>query len=315
MTTSEPHPDVQRILRGRENRGIPPLSSLSVDGARKLLEELWVPPDEPEPVAMVRDVTIDGPDGGVPIRIYTPDGSAPFPIFAYFHGGGWSLGSVDVDDSICRAFANEGECVVVSVGYRLAPEHPFPAALEDCYAATNWVATNFEAIHGDPDRLAVGGESAGGNLAAAVAQVARDRDGPSIAHQILVTPATDYSLDTESYDLNPDFVVVDKTDMEWAWETYLESHLDGQNPYASPLQARTVADLPPATVLTCEFDVLREDGIAYAERLSAADVLVTHRHYDDMIHGFIGYLDDPKLARAREAIADIGRDLQTSFAR
>lgn len=313
MAAVEPHSDVQAVLTGLEEQGIPQISSLSVEGARHLLEELFAPPDEPEPVGAVRNFTIDGPAGGIPIRIYTPDGSAPFPVLVYFHGGGWVLGSLETHDATCRAVTNAAECVVVSVDYRLAPEHPFPAAVEDCYAATNWVVENPAAVHGDPDQIAIGGDSAGGNLAAVVAQVARDYDGPEIAHQVLIYPVTDHSFDTASYAENADGYFVTKADMEWFWDHYLESPFAGQNPYASPLRARDLSGLPSATVLTCGFDPLRDEGESYADRLEEAGVQVTYRNYDDMIHGFSSMLVEPDLDQARDSIADIGRDLQEAF--
>jgi acetyl esterase len=313
MAASAPHPDMQAILDARRAQGVPRFSMLSVDGARQLLADLWTPPEEPEPVATVRDFTIQGSTGGIPIRIYTPEGLAPFPILVYFHGGGWVMGSIDIDDSLCRALTNAAKCAVVSIGYRHPPEHPFPAPVEDCYVATKWIAENPRVAHGGPDRIAICGESAGGNLAAAVAQVARDRNGPTLAHQVLITPIVDYAANTRSYDLDPKQVVVTQADIEWIWDHYLESELDSNNPYASPLRARTLGNLPPATVVTCGFDVLRDQGIAYAERLEEADIRVAHRHYDDLTHGFIGMLDNPRLDQARDAIADIGQDLQNSF--
>lgn len=315
MMATTPHPDVQAIFDQRAKLGVPRFSSLSVDEARQFLEDLWATPGEPEPVAAGRDFTIEGPAGDLPVRVYTPDGSGPFPVLVYFFGGGWVLGSIDVDDGICRALTNATGCVVVSVGYRRAPEHPFPAAVEDCYTATEWVVEHPEVVHGDPDRVAVGGESAGGNLAAVVAQVARDNDGPDLAHQVLIYPPTDHSMDTASYEQNPDWLVFTKEDGEWVWSHYLESDLDARNPYASPLQARDLSGLPPATVLTCGFDVLHDEGVAYADRLSEAGVSVTHRDYDDLNHGFIGMLDEPELQQARDAIDDIGRDLRISFDR
>lgn len=313
MRATVPHPDVQAVLEERKDAGIPRFSTLSVDGARKLLAELWAPSENPEPVGSVRDVTIDGPAGGIPIRIYTPDGSAPFPVLVYAHGGGWVMGGIDVDDGICRALTNAARCVVVSVGYRHAPEHPFPAPVEDCYCATKWVVEHSDVVHGDPDRVAIGGESAGGNLAAAVAQVARDRAEPDVAYQVLVTPVLDCSFDTSSYEEDPEQLVITKADGEWMWDHYLESDLDGNNPYASPLRARDLRGLPPATIVTCGFDVLRDEGVEYAKRLDEATVDVTHRHHDDLVHGFLGMLDDPELRQAREAIAEIASDLQQSF--
>ncbi|WP_266082148.1 alpha/beta hydrolase [Haladaptatus caseinilyticus] len=313
MAAAAPHPDMQAILDARKTQGVPRFSSLSIDGARHLLAELWTSSEDPEPVGTVCDFTIEGPADGVPIRIYTPEGSAPFPILVYFHGGGWVMGSIDTDDSICRALVNAAECAVVSIGYRQPPEHPFPAPVEDCYAATKWIANNPRVAHGDSARIAIYGESAGGNLAAAVAQLARDRDGPILAHQVLVTPIVDHAFHSPSFDLDPEQVVITQADLKWVWNHYLENDLDGNNPYASPLRARSLHNLPPTTVITCGFDVLRDQGITYAERLEESDIEVIHRHYDDLIHGFIGMLDDPELRQARDAIAEIGRDLQGSF--
>lgn len=312
MTASEPHPDAQAVLAERERRAIPRVSALSVDGARRFFGNQWAPPDEPEPVASVREFTIDGPATDLSIRIYIPAGSAPFPVLVYAHGGGWIMGSLDSDDGICRALTNAAECVVVSVDYRLAPEHPFPAAVEDCYRTTEWVLENSDAVHGDPDRLAIGGAIAGGNLAASVAQVVRDRGGLDLTHQVLITPVTDRSFDVRP-DEEIDWPVFTATDLEWVWGHYLASNLDGPNPYASPLQARDLSELPSATVLTAGFDVLGEQGVAYAERLEAANVRVSHRHHEDMIHGFVGMLDDPELGRARDAIAGVGADLRKAF--
>lgn len=307
---AEPHPDIQAILADFESRGLPPINSLSVDGARQLLEDVFDPPETPEPVGSVREFTIDGPAGDLPVRIYTPDGQTPFPVLVYFHGGGWALGSLETHDATCRALTNAAECVVVSVDYRLAPEHPFPAGVEDCYAAVRWVAEHPGAVHGAPDQIAVGGDSAGGNLAAAVAQVARDFDGPDLTHQVLMYPVTDYSFDTTSYEENAEGYFLTRAYMEYFWDHYLQSDLDGQNPYASPLRARDLEGLPPATVLTAGFDPLCDDGIAYADRLESAGVSVAHRNYDDMIHGFASMLN---LDVARQAVENVGRDLQGSF--
>ncbi len=311
---SEPHPDIQAVLTELDKQGIPEMNTLSVDGARSLLEELFASTDDPEPVGAVRNFSIDGPGGGVPIRIYTPEGSGPFPVLVYFHGGGWILGSLDTHDPTCRALTNASDCAVVSVDYRRPPEHPFPAPVKDCYAATRWVSENPGVVHGDPDRIAVGGDSAGGNLAAAVAQIARDSDGPSLAHQTLLYPATNHAFDTASYSENAEGYFLTKADMEWFWDHYLPYDLNGQNPYASPLRARDLTGLPTASVVTCGFDPLRDEGLAYARRLNEAGVNVTSRTYEDMIHGFMSMLVEPDLDHARDAIAEIGADLQTAFA-
>ena len=310
---SEPHSAVREVLDARESEGIPRFSSLSVDGARALHEELSAPPEEPAPVGRVSEYRIPGPESELPIRIYEPEGEGPFPALLYVHGGGWVLGDLDGVDQLCRLLVDAADCVVVSVGYRLAPEHPFPAPVEDCYAALRWLADNPGIAHADPDRLAVAGDSAGGNLAAALSLLARDRGGPALDYQALIYPVTDRAFDTDSYAENAEGYFLTRADMEWFWEHYLKSDLDGANPYASPLRARDLADLPPATVVTAGFDPLRDDGVAYAERLSAAGVPVEHRNYDDMIHGFVTMLVDPGLSRARTEIERLGEDLRAAF--
>lgn len=313
MRAPSPHPEIQALLAERKERGIPPVHALSVDGARQQLEALHEPPDEPEPVGRVRNCRISGPTDDIPIRIYTPDRDGPFPVLVFFHGGGWVIGSLDTHDATCRALTNAADCVVVSVGYRRAPEHPFPAAVEDCYAATRWVSRNLDVVQGRSDSLAVGGDSAGGTLAGAVTQAVREYGGPDLAHQLLVYPPTNHSFDTESYTKNAEGYALSRADMEWFWDHYLDSRLDGQHPYASPLQARSLAGLPSATIVTCGFDPLRDEGIAYADRLADSGVSVTHRNYERMVHGFLSLLVDPELDAARAAIADIADDLKRAF--
>jgi len=309
MTHGEPHPAVRDLLAELDAAGVPESNALSVEGARTLQDDLFALPEDPESVGAVRDYAIAGPAGGIPVRIYEPEGSGPFPVLVFFHGGGWVLGGLDTHDPTCRALTNASDCVVVSVDYRRAPEHPFPAPVEDCYAALRWVSENTDVVHGDADRIAVGGDSAGGNLAAAVAQLARDRDGPAIAYQALLYPVADHAFDTDSYAENAEGYFLTKADMEWFWDHYLPNDIAGRNPYASPLRARDLTGLPPATVVTCGFDPLRDEGVAYADRLADAGVEVTHRHYDEMIHGFASMLVDPDMDRARDAVDAVGSDL------
>jgi acetyl esterase len=241
----------------------------------------------------------------VPVRLYRPIGSSPsdvLPVLVYFHGGGWVIGSIDSHDSSCRALANNADCAVVSVEYRLAPEHPFPAGFDDCVGATTWVARNGSELGTDPSRLAVGGDSAGGNLAAAVALHARDNDGPDIAFQLLIYPVTDGSLGSASYVSNEKGYFLTKADMEWFWGLYGAPRDDWR---ASPIHALDFAALPPALVLTAEFDPLRDEGEAYAARLRDAGVRSSVTRYPGMIHGFFGMgdtLDDARIAVA-EAVA------------
>jgi acetyl esterase len=268
--------------------GLPPLGSVSVEETRQGMVAATAAGEEPEPVAKVEDRSIPGPGGQIPVRIYTPQGSGPFPVLVYFHGGGWVIGNVDTHDPTCRTLTNAAGCVVVSVDYRLAPEHKFPAAVDDCYAATQWVAANAAAINGDSSRIAIGGDSAGGNLTAVVAIEAREQGGPPLVFQLLVYPVTDYSFSTPSYQDNADGYLLTKDSMVWFWDHYLRTEADGQDHRASPLRASDLTGLPPALVITAEYDPLRDEGEAYGRRLQEAGVDTTISRYDGMIHGFFG---------------------------
>jgi acetyl esterase len=284
--------------------GAPQLHESSVEEARQMIAAMAAFGGEVPEIAKVEGRSIPGPAGEIPVRIFTPEGEAPHPVLMYFHGGGWVIGDLDTHDVPCRDLANRAGCMVVSVDYRLAPEHKFPAAPEDCYAATCWVAENAESLGADPDRLAIGGDSAGGNLAAVVALMARDRRGPGIVHQLLVYPVTDVGQDTISYRDNADGYFLSAADMAWFWSHYLTARADGENPYASPLRAESHRGLPPAHVITAELDPLRDEGEQYAARLQAAGVEAQLTRYDGMIHGFFGLgaiLDQGKVAVAEAA--------------
>jgi acetyl esterase len=207
-------------------------------------------------------------------------------VIVYFHGGGWVIGELDTVDNPLRRIANRTGAVVVSVDYRLAPEHVYPAAFDDSYAATAWVAEHAAELGGDPERVAVSGDSAGGNLAAAVAIAARDRQGPRLAAQLLIYPVTDFDFTTESYEQNGEGYLLTKGSMQWFWAHYLGAQDLGKDPYACPARADDLAGLPPAFVATAEFDPLRDEGEAYAAKLRIAGVDVTAKRYDGMLHGF-----------------------------
>jgi acetyl esterase len=306
-------PQARALLDQMAEAGAPPFESLSPEQAREMIVAMRDLAGSPEQVAKVEDSQIPTPDGKIPVRIYTPEGAGPFPILVYFHGGGWVIGSVDTIDAPCRALANGAGCIVVSVDYRLAPEHKFPAAAEDCYAATKWVADHAAELGGDRERIAIGGDSSGGNLTAVVALMARDRGGPKLVFQLLIYPVTDYNFGTGSYQQNADGYLLTKNAMVWFWNHYLRNEDDGRNPYASPLQARDLSGLPPAFVITAEFDPLRDEGEAYAARLREAGVPVDAKRYDGMIHGFFqmaGVLDQGK-----QAIADAAAHLKHAFAK
>ncbi|HEX4721924.1 MAG TPA: alpha/beta hydrolase [Pseudonocardiaceae bacterium] len=305
-------PQVQAMRAERAKSAAPPLYTLTVAQARaEDLQSIQDAGGNPEPVAEVLDDEIPGPGGPIPIRIYRPSGQRPLPVLVYFFGGGWTLGTIDTSDGVCRALTNAAGCVTITVGYRLAPEHKFPAAPDDCYAATQWVAEYATELGVDPDRIAVGGDSAGGNLAAAVTLLARDRGGPKLAHQLLVYPNTDYLSDTPSLRENTDPLLFNRTSSDWYWGHYLASPADGINPLASPLRAPDHTGLPPATVLTAEYDPLRDQAEAYANELAEAGVPVALTRYPGMVHGFFtmsGILD-----AARDAVGDAAARLREAF--
>lgn len=320
MTDRAPelHPEAATIL---DRVDLPPTHALSVAGAREALRDLLVDDDPPDDDLTVRDLSIPGPEGPtttLSVRAYTPP-EAPGsprdderPVLVYFHGGGWVRGDLDTHDGLCRLLAGAADCVVVSVDYRRAPEYPFPTPVHDAYAATAWAAEHAELVGGDPDRIAVGGDSAGGNLAAAVTLLARERDGPDIGHQTLLYPVTDYDLDTDSYHENADGYLLSRASMRWYWDRYLDDAMDGANPYASPLRAPDLSGLPSATVVTAGYDPLRDEGAAYADRLREAGVTVTHANYPGMVHVFASF---PDLQRARDARETIADDLDAAFGR
>lgn len=264
-----------------------------------------------EEVARVEDRYIPGPIGDIPVRIYTPEGQRPFPVLVYFHGGGFVTGDLDMVDGPCRMIANRAECVVVSVDYRLSPEHKFPAPLEDAYAAVKWIAENGETISVDSNRLAVGGDSAGGNLAAAVSLMAKDKNGPVISYQLLVYPTLNYSFDTESYLAFEEGYLLSTKDLEWFWNHYLQDEKDGINPYASPLLAKDLSGLPPALIIVAEFDQLRDDGEAYGKRLKEAGIPTEITRYEGMIHNF--YLMPAVFPQGKEAIEQSAKALKQEF--
>ncbi len=221
-----------------------------------------------------------------PVRIYTPKGKGPFPLLFYFHDGGWDLGNLDVHDAVCHALTNAAGCITMSVDYRLAPGHKYPVAPEDCYEATCWAAENACSLNGDPTRIAVGGDSAGGNLAAVVTLMVRDWGGPKLAYQLMIYPITNYSFDTHSYQEIAKGYSLTKDDMVWFWDHYLPSEDDGKHPYASPLQAQDLSNLLPAMVITAEYDPLGDEGEQYVGRLREVGNQAAVMRYNGMIHGF-----------------------------
>src|ERR1700722_1346331 len=261
-------PQLQAMRDRNERDAVPPLYTMSLAEARAAdLASIQAAGGDPEPVYQVTDLTIPGPGGELVLRVYRPAAERPLPALLYFFGGGWVLGTIDTADGVARTLANSAGALVVVPGYRLAPEHPFPAAIDDCYAALRWVAEHAAEIGADPARLAVGGDSAGGNLAAAVALRARD-GGPALAGQLLVYPNTDQLADDESIRACDDPFLFNRRSVGWYRQHYLASPDDAANPLASPLRADTLASLPPALVITAQYDPLRDQGEAYARRLA-----------------------------------------------
>jgi acetyl esterase len=301
------HPRWRSLRALRARTGTPPLYECSLADARAAdLAAIRAGAGTGEPVARVDDLTFAGPDDHRPVRVYRPDAHGPLPIVVYFFGGGWTLGSIDTADAVARHLANTVPAVVLVPGYRLAPEHPFPAAVEDCYAAVRWALERATDLGGDPGRIAVAGDSAGGNLAAAVALLARERSGPALAGQALVYPNTDHSADDASLRDNVDRWLFNSTSVAWYWGHYLSDPDHGKDPLASPALAADHRGLPPALVLTAEHDPLRDQGEGYAATLRAAGVPVEVHRYAAMAHGFFtmtGVLDEAGLAQREVAAA------------
>jgi acetyl esterase len=322
-----PRPEVAAILDRLDDLGGPPPWEVSLDRARSGFDALPVHrPAEPTPLAAVRDVEVPGDDGDLPARVYRPTTAESRPVVVYFHGGGWVLGSLDSHDETCRVLAAESGCVVVSVDYRLAPEHPFPAPVADACAATAWVAEHADAVGGD-GRLAVAGDSAGGALAAAVAlrdrdlpgglggdeRAADDADAAAVDHQTLVYPATSPGDDWPSRVANGEEYGLSRAEMRWFGEQYFAHDLDRHNRYAFALEARDLSGLPPASVVTCGLDPLRDEGVALAERLDTAGVATRHHHYPALVHGVANWLGEWQAAAAREVLGDVAGDLRAQF--
>lgn len=305
-------PQIQAILD--KAAGLPPTHTLSVAAARARYEARLDALPPPAPVAAVAERTIDGPGGPLKLRIYTPEGDpagggGPFPLMVFFHGSGFVLCSLDTHDGMCRNLCAGAGVVVVSVDYRLAPEHRFPAAPDDCLAATRWVAAHAADLNGDPARLLVAGDSAGGNLAAVTALRIREEGGPKLAGQLLMYPATAHcSADMPSYAENAEGYGLTRATMEWFWAHYA-SPVDAQNPHAAPLAAADLSRLPPALVQTAEYDPLRDEGVHYAERLLEAHVPTELSRWDGMNHGFLFWVGqvDAATEAMREACAWLRR--------
>jgi acetyl esterase len=280
-------PNVQLLLQTMEQSGGGSICDVGVEASREMIEVFGTLGGTVE-VARVEDHTVPGPGGDIPVRLYSPAEEAVLPVVVYFHGGGWCIGNITSHDGVCRKLAQASGLTVVSVDYRLAPEHSFPCAAEDCYAAAKWVADNAAELRVDGSRMAVAGDSAGGNLAAVTSLLARDRGGPTIAFQCLMYPVIDGTMSFPSYKENAEGYLLTAADMAWFYDHYAGPDTDRKNPVLSPLYAPDLSGLPPALVMTAEYDPLRDEGEAYADALQQAGVSARASRYDGMIHGFFG---------------------------
>lgn len=285
--------------------GFPPVHTMTGAQARAAIRSRFVANPQPEPVASVADDRVPVDNGRIDVRIYRPDVPGPLPMLVYAHGGGFVFCDLDSHDGLCRNLANLIPAVVVSVGYRLAPEHRWPTAAEDLYAATCWAVQHAADLGADPARVAVGGDSAGGNLAAVTTLMARDRGGPDLAAQLLLYPVIGANFDTESYQLFGQGFYNPRPALQWYWDQYVPAVADRENPYASPLHG-DLHGLPPAVVVVAGHDPLRDEGIAYTDALEAAGVPITRCAFDGGIHGFMTM---PMLDIAHQARRQASRGL------
>ena len=309
MIPTDVHPQIRAYLQQVAEAGLPPIHGLTAGAARAQFEAAMnarLATFPPPPVTDVEDRTVPGPAGPIPVRIYRDSEASAQPVLAYFHGGGHVIGSLDTHDTITRNLCREAGCTVVSVDYRMGPEHPFPAAVDDCFAVVRWLAGHGSEVRADPGRIAVGGDSAGGNLAAVAALLARDAGGPPIRHQLLVYPVADYRCRGASYERYArGYGALEAESMRWFQRHYLGGAAAAEDWRASPLLAADHGGLPSALVMTAECDVLHDEGVAYAERLAASGTACEHLELPGMIHGFFGLL----------GIADAAADAHTRAAR
>ena len=306
------HPQVAAVLKMAEEANLPALNTQTPEEARAAAKlRTAAAPREIEDVASIRDTTIPGPAGDLPIRIYTPSEGNNHPLIVWFHGGGWVIGDLDNEDPACRVISNSTDAVIVSIDYRLSPDVRFPEPVEDCYAGLLWAHEHASELGVDGSRIAVAGTSAGGNLAAAVSLMARDRNGPTISHQLLFCPVIDHDFSTASYSANADGYMLSRDSMVWFWDHYIGPDGDGSHPYASPIRADSLAGLPAATIIAAQYDPLVDEAEAFKVALEAAGNDVTYTCYEGMIHGFngqVGIFDS-----ARDALDEAATRLKASF--
>ncbi|HEX2782398.1 MAG TPA: alpha/beta hydrolase [Ilumatobacteraceae bacterium] len=303
-------PEVEAVLKELAAQGGPPLYELSVDEARTVAEEMVALAGDPIEVGSVRDISIPIDGAAIAARVYTPKGAGQHPVVMFFHGGGWVICSLDTHDNVCRAISRDADAIVVSVAYRMAPEHRFPVAAHDCFAATRWVAANAASLGGDAGRLAVCGDSAGGNLSAVVSHMARDAGGPALAFAALIYPAVDMTAEGGSMTDNAHGYFLEEETMQWFMGHYLSPE-ERTHPMSSPLLNTDLSGLPPCFIATCEYDPLRDQGEAYGAALRASGVAAENKRYDGLIHLVINMTG--VVEGGRTLLADVGSRLRTAL--
>jgi acetyl esterase len=302
------HPNAAATIRRVRDANIPPWRSMPPALGREIYRQRALLFEGPRtPAGTVWDTTIPSESGAVGVRVYRPDRRRPTPIFIYLHGGGWTLGGLDTVDETCRRISQAADCVVVSVAYRLAPEHPYPAPLDDVVAVVRWTARHGDDLGGDTARLAIGGDSAGGNLAAGACLRLREEGGPKVALQVLIFPATQPFFDTLSYHECADGYLLTRADMMWFWQNFLGPEGAAADRFSCPGVAEDLRDLPPALIITAGFDPLHDEGEVYGHKLRGAGVPVAVRRFPDMIHNFIAFPIEGAAGRAVGMIAGATR--------
>ena len=313
---SELHPGIQKVLNNFEKTlkefGLSDFHTAGVEPARALLRSISPPVEFYPPIYRIENREIPGSSGNIPIRVYYPSEGKDFPALVWFHGGGWVIGDLETAEFNCRKMANDVECVVISIDYRLAPETPFPGAIDDCFVATEWIFDNGVDIGIDMTRIAVGGDSAGGNLAACVAIRARDKNIP-LVFQLLIYPVTDADFNRPSYQEYAKGYFLTHDAMQWYMDYYVPDVNKRNHPDVTPIHAEDLSDLPPAFIITAEFDPLRDEGEAYGNALMEAGVDVEIKRYEGMIHGFFNMLTEEPIDEIILASSDAVNALQRYF--
>lgn len=314
--TAQLHPEIKKYIDSNSafmsENGLTDLQHPNVNKIRSILDSEKIPEEVLPSIYRTENLKIPGLDGEIPIRIYRPFDEDDLPVLIWFHGGGWVLGNLDGAELNCRKFANEAKCVVVSVDYRLAPETPFPGAIDDCYEATAWVAKSAMELKIDATRIAVGGDSAGGNLAACVAYRCRDK-GPRLVFQLLIYPVIDADFTRPSYVDNAEGYLLTRALMEWFWDCYVPNSADRKNPLVAPIHASNLSRLPAAHIVTAEFDPLRDEGEAYGKSLKSAGVEAGIHRYNGMIHGFYNLLTPTPIDEVMKATRIATDALKSAF--